>query len=1463
MLFSQSVPAAQAATVCNSALFVSDLTIPDGSSIAPGTVFQKTWRLLNNGTCTWTTSYKLTWVGGDQMASPLAQNLPVSVPPGQMLDLTVQLTAPPTNGHYKAFFKLRNTAGTQFGIGGSANEAFWVDINVVDLSAVIYDFVTNAPYAQWKSGAGALPFPGTSGDFRGYSSVVSSPHLEDDSYDTAPGLLTVPQNRLNGYIQATYPEFQIQAGDKLQTMVNCEFGATGCYATFRIDYILPNNAQRTLWTWREAYDRRFYRASLDLSALAGQKVRFVFMLLSSGAASGDRAIWGSPRIVRAGAGQPPSPPATLTPLPPLTPTATPLVSPPPTIASTGCDKATFISDVTVQDGAIFAPGAAFTKTWRLKNSGSCVWTTAYRLVYYSGDQMGAPPAVNLPWGAAPGQTVDISVNMTAPMTATKYRGYWILVNANGQYFGIGAGASEPIWVEINVSGDSPDNAVYYDFLTNACSAEWKNTAGILLCPGTDGDAQGFVLSQNPARLEDGSASSPGLLTFPQNRYNGYIQGFYPTFTVQPGDRFQTSTSCEFGSSCSVTFRLDYLSASGAISTFWQWREQSDGRVNPGNVDLTPLAGRSVRFILTVLATGSAANDRAIWAAPRILRAPSTPPTLTPSPTVTPLPPVVSFPHINKLFMFDAVNGWAVGSSYVLRTFDGGATWYNFSMPGISSIRNVFFQNSTKGWVLATVQDTNAPALFRTTNGGLTWTTYNNIPFNGGVIQFLDDNNGFVMSGLPSGMQKHPIQIYQTTNGGAEWTLKSATDPYQPNNIPPFGGIKNGMSFRNTSTGWIGGNTPTDGFPYFYKTNNSGVSWVHQPLSLPAGYQSAFLDMQAPTFFSATDGVLPVWMSIGIGMRDLFIYTTRDGGTTWARSTSFARNGSNVDFVSIRDAFSWNWAGFFQVTNDGGRTWREVTPNVSFGESIGNMDFVSLTTGWVFDVDEFGNTALYRTNDGGSTWTLLFGNIPPQPRPDLTISSMRIELQNTSCLLPGDIMGVRVGIANQGQEAAGSFVVRVNNNDQTVNGLGAGETTVLFFPTSINPVTAIADATGTIQEGNENNNVRSEMLPVPTPPPPCATPTELLQTIVNTMNARNFDTVRNTMGESFVIAYWQSQGTAYPPDQASEGLKSNFSTTTMLAADPSKNLTDVLNGFDPYSRVGLDPARSQALYVSGWGPEGKGEAILYVTQRPDGRYYFHSVLIAPTGFAPPPTTITLTGPYAVVHIGPNEGLDIRSGAGADQPVIGSFASNTVNVMRTGPTVNADNANWVEVQHPNGGEGWVNSYYLTEYVTHDDFCLDGRASLKLEQLMGSMNQSNGDMFAAIVSPASGVNVHLWPGAPANNFNTTTARNVFISMDVLNWGTGAGQGGPDPVLGTFSQVIQPKMLEVINSLTVERYCDDLTQVFNPPLSWRYNNIRFYHLYKPSTPGNLDFRSWLIGFEYINGEPYLYTMVTVVGDP
>ena len=124
--------------------------------------------------------------------------------------------------------------------------------------------------------------------------------------------------------------------------------------------------------------------------------------------------------------------------------------PAPTIAPAAtqtCDKADFVADVTITDGTEIAAGTAFTKTWRVKNSGTCAWTTSYQLVFASGTQMGAPAAISFPSAVAPGQTMDISVSMVAPTTPNTYTGNWKLRNAAGQNF-------SSIYVMIKVPGSS-------------------------------------------------------------------------------------------------------------------------------------------------------------------------------------------------------------------------------------------------------------------------------------------------------------------------------------------------------------------------------------------------------------------------------------------------------------------------------------------------------------------------------------------------------------------------------------------------------------------------------------------------------------------------------------------------------------------------------------------------------------------------------------------------------------------------------------------------------------------------------------------------------------------------------------------------------------------------------------------------------------------------------------------------
>jgi hypothetical protein len=109
----------------------------------------------------------------------------------------------------------------------------------------------------------------------------------------------------------------------------------------------------------------------------------------------------------------------------------------PESAGSGTRNAsTFVSDVTIPDGTVMSPGQSFTKTWKIRNSGSASWS-GYNLGFVDGAQMGAPSSVSVPM-TPPGATVDISVPMTAPKDAGSHLGNWQMRTADGKFFGEGA-----------------------------------------------------------------------------------------------------------------------------------------------------------------------------------------------------------------------------------------------------------------------------------------------------------------------------------------------------------------------------------------------------------------------------------------------------------------------------------------------------------------------------------------------------------------------------------------------------------------------------------------------------------------------------------------------------------------------------------------------------------------------------------------------------------------------------------------------------------------------------------------------------------------------------------------------------------------------------------------------------------------------------------------------------------------
>lgn len=117
-------PAAPGATqalgdACNNSVFEGDVTIPDGSVIAPGADFQKTWKIRNTGTCTWDEGYALVYIGGsDPNLDPYNFEFKKSsdfVASGDAINIGINLTAPCTVGKYEGHWRMRNDQNYYFG----------------------------------------------------------------------------------------------------------------------------------------------------------------------------------------------------------------------------------------------------------------------------------------------------------------------------------------------------------------------------------------------------------------------------------------------------------------------------------------------------------------------------------------------------------------------------------------------------------------------------------------------------------------------------------------------------------------------------------------------------------------------------------------------------------------------------------------------------------------------------------------------------------------------------------------------------------------------------------------------------------------------------------------------------------------------------------------------------------------------------------------------------------------------------------------------------------------------------------------------------------------------------------------------------------------------------------------------------------------------------------------------------
>lgn len=100
--------------ICNNAVFLEDITIPDETEVQAGQRFTKTWKVKNTGACDWTRAYSLRYGFGDRMGGPISYLDRIVTPEGEV-EISVALVAPQLPGAYRGYWVLYDNNGYTFG----------------------------------------------------------------------------------------------------------------------------------------------------------------------------------------------------------------------------------------------------------------------------------------------------------------------------------------------------------------------------------------------------------------------------------------------------------------------------------------------------------------------------------------------------------------------------------------------------------------------------------------------------------------------------------------------------------------------------------------------------------------------------------------------------------------------------------------------------------------------------------------------------------------------------------------------------------------------------------------------------------------------------------------------------------------------------------------------------------------------------------------------------------------------------------------------------------------------------------------------------------------------------------------------------------------------------------------------------------------------------------------------------
>lgn len=314
--------------------------------------------------------------------------------------------------------------------------------------------------------------------------------------------------------------------------------------------------------------------------------------------------------------------------------------------------------------------------------------------------------------------------------------------------------------------------------------------------------------------------------------------------------------------------------------------------------------------------------------------------------------------VQDIQIVDASTVWALGYDgsgaaaniqQYTRTTNGGAFWSagNVNIGDTSlQLTNLSAVSSTVAWVGGVNPDNGGGGVWKTTNGGLSWTKQNATAYSTtgtlssffNVVHFFDANNG-VTQGDPIGTGNGSFEVYTTTNGGTSWTAVA------PANIPAPTSGEYGYNGGNVAAGtsfWFVTNKGK-----IYRTTNMGTSWtkLNTPITDFSG-----TNVGGSIYFSDNNNGILLARTGPVATASYTLYKTTDGGTTWGTGTPYTQPYRSVAYIKGTTTLVGNgtagttYSSAYSVDN--GTTWTVIDsgsdPTLYQRTSIA---FLNPTTGW--------------------------------------------------------------------------------------------------------------------------------------------------------------------------------------------------------------------------------------------------------------------------------------------------------------------------------------------------------------------------------------------------------------------------------------------------------------------------------------------------------------------------------------